>query len=77
MWLAHDDKLAPEFLERCVAALDRDPDAVLSYPKAIDIDEQGNCLVYKEQNLNADNASPTSVSRTRFGWTTIARPSSG
>ena len=22
MWLAHDDKLAPEFLERCVAALD-------------------------------------------------------
>ncbi len=58
MWLAHDDKLAPEFLEHCVAALDRDPNAVLSYPKAIDIDEQGNHLVYKEQNLNADAARP-------------------
>jgi glycosyltransferase involved in cell wall biosynthesis len=53
MWLAHDDKLAPEFLKQCVAALDRDPDVVLSYPKAIDIDEQGRHLVYKEQDLNA------------------------
>jgi glycosyltransferase involved in cell wall biosynthesis len=58
MWLAHDDKLAPEFLEQCAAALDRNPKAVLSYPKAIDIDEQGNSLVYKEQKLNADNAKP-------------------
>ena len=58
MWLAHDDKLAPLFLERCVAALDADPGAVLSYPKAIDIDDKGNCLVYKEQNLNAGVARP-------------------
>jgi glycosyltransferase involved in cell wall biosynthesis len=58
MWLAHDDKLAPEFLERCVAALDHDPGAVLSYPKAIDIDERGNPVVYKEQELNAGASKP-------------------
>jgi glycosyltransferase involved in cell wall biosynthesis len=56
MWLAHDDKLAPEFLGQCVTALDRNPNAVLSYPKAIDIDERGKYLVYKEQNLNAGTA---------------------
>ncbi len=53
MWLAHDDKLAPEFLEKCVAALDHDPGAVLSYPKAIDIDEQSRPTLYKEQKLTA------------------------
>ena len=58
MWLAHDDKLAPEFLERCVAALDHDPGAVLSYPKAIDIDEQGNHVMYKEQELNGGASKP-------------------
>jgi glycosyltransferase involved in cell wall biosynthesis len=57
MWLSHDDKLAPEFLERCVAALDREPGAVLAYPKAIDIDDQGKYLVYKEQSLNVSSPS--------------------
>jgi glycosyltransferase involved in cell wall biosynthesis len=28
-WAAHDDVVAPTFLERCVSALDADPDAVL------------------------------------------------
>jgi len=58
MWLAHDDKLAPEFLEKCVAALDRDPGAVLSYPKAIDIDEQSNPVLFKEQRLTSGATTP-------------------
>lgn len=58
MWLAHDDGIAPEFLERCVAALDADPNAVLAYPKAIDIDENGNYLTLKEQALNAESTNP-------------------
>jgi glycosyltransferase involved in cell wall biosynthesis len=58
MWLSHDDKLAPEFLKRCVAALDRDPSVVLAYPKAIDIDDQGNHIAYKEQSLNVSSAKP-------------------
>jgi glycosyltransferase involved in cell wall biosynthesis len=41
-WAADDDLAHPEFLERCVAALERDPGAVLAYPKARVIDEHGN-----------------------------------
>ncbi len=39
---AHDDILAPTFLERTVAVLDEDPDCVLAYTKTILIDAAGN-----------------------------------
>jgi len=58
MFLAHDDKLAPEFLEQCVAVLDRRPEVALCYPKAIEIDTQGNFLYKKEQSLDADSPKP-------------------
>jgi glycosyltransferase involved in cell wall biosynthesis len=58
MYLAHDDKLAPSFLEQCVAVLDTHPDVVLCYPKAIEIDTQGNALYKKEQFLEADSPRP-------------------
>jgi len=41
-WLGHDDYYAPEFLEQCVAALDRDPQIVHCYAQIVAIDEQGN-----------------------------------
>lgn len=40
-WLAHDDALAPEYLDRCVAALDRQPDAILAQPLVGIIDAKG------------------------------------
>lgn len=40
-WLAHDDVLAPQYLERCVAALDREPDAILAQPLVGIIDAKG------------------------------------
>lgn len=58
MFLAHDDKLAPLFLEECVAVLEAQPDVVLCYPKAIEIDVQGNALYKKEQTLDADSSKP-------------------
>lgn len=58
MYLAHDDMLAPSFLEQCVAVLDTHPDVVLCYPKAIEIDTQGNALYKKEQFLDADSPLP-------------------
>ena len=58
MYLAHDDKLAPSFLEQCVAVLDTHPDVALCYPKAIEIDTQGNALYKKEQFLDADSPRP-------------------
>lgn len=40
-WAAHDDVCAPDFLARCVAALEADPAVVLAYPRTTHIDEQG------------------------------------
>jgi len=40
-WAAADDVCEPTYLERCVAALDDDPGAVLCQPAAIEIDEEG------------------------------------
>jgi glycosyltransferase involved in cell wall biosynthesis len=41
-WAPHDDLLAPEFLERCVEALDTDPGAAIAVPQPQLIDEEGN-----------------------------------
>jgi glycosyltransferase involved in cell wall biosynthesis len=43
-WAAHDDVCAPEFVERCVAALDASPSDVLAFPKATFIDAAGSVL---------------------------------
>ncbi|MEM9467298.1 MAG: glycosyltransferase family 2 protein [Actinomycetota bacterium] len=40
-WLAHDDLLEPDYLELCVAELERSPDLVGAYGRAILIDEDG------------------------------------
>src|SRR5215472_14068114 len=40
-WAAADDLLEPEFLRRCVVALDRDPDCVVAYAKTREVDENG------------------------------------
>ena len=43
-WAAHDDLLAPTFLERCVAALKGDPDSVLVQSLVYQIDEAGHVI---------------------------------
>lgn len=40
-WNSADDLCAPEFLARCVAALDRDPCAVMAISEAVEVDEGG------------------------------------
>ena len=40
-WAAHDDVCAPEFLEACVSAMDRDPGIVLSYSWMQWVDSEG------------------------------------
>lgn len=44
-WLAADDLIAPAYLERCVAILDRHPDVVLVTPRIELIDADGRPLV--------------------------------
>jgi glycosyltransferase involved in cell wall biosynthesis len=41
-WQCHDDLCHPEFLEKCVAVLDREPSVVLCYSRFVRIDENGN-----------------------------------
>ena len=40
-WAAHDDVIAPTFVERCVEVLDRDPGVVLCHSHTRIIDERG------------------------------------
>ena len=53
---ACDDLYHPSFLERCVAALDRVPDLVLSYTRTKMIDEKGEPLLFdRERNCYIDS----------------------
>jgi glycosyltransferase involved in cell wall biosynthesis len=41
-WAAHDDLITPDYIEKCVGVLDRDPGVVLVCTDDQDIDEDGN-----------------------------------
>ncbi len=60
-WASHDDRCAPTFLERCVAALDANPDVVISYPRSTVIDAEGATVEMEEDDLPLD--SPDVVRR--------------
>jgi glycosyltransferase involved in cell wall biosynthesis len=57
-WAAHDDLIASEFLERCVAILDSQPSVVLCYTREICIDEEGNHLRKRGNLLNIRSSKP-------------------
>ncbi|HEY7091019.1 MAG TPA: glycosyltransferase family 2 protein [Tepidisphaeraceae bacterium] len=61
-WAAHDDLIAPTFIERCVEVLDQNPAAVLAYPKAEFIDENGTFL----KPYNVKLATDSEVAHERF-----------
>ena len=52
-WAAHDDLLRPTYLERCVAALEADPGAVLCQTGAVTIDAEGREVRTWPPNRNA------------------------
>lgn len=58
LWAAHDDMFDPEYVDRCIAVLDRNADVVLCYSKSIEIDERGQLLERKDQILAADSPHP-------------------
>ncbi|WP_218081282.1 glycosyltransferase family 2 protein [Anthocerotibacter panamensis] len=57
-WAHHDDYCAPEFLEHCVAVLDRDPTVVLCYPRTVLVDAAGAPISPYEDGLNLSGPSP-------------------
>ncbi|WP_448540257.1 glycosyltransferase family 2 protein [Roseiflexus sp.] len=54
-WHAHDDLLEPTFLERCVAALDRDPQVVLAFSRTRVIDPAGHTLYTYDERLRTES----------------------
>jgi glycosyltransferase involved in cell wall biosynthesis len=51
-WAAHDDEMAPTYLEKCIAALDADPDAVLCQSLVALIDDGGATLQVYDSGLS-------------------------
>jgi glycosyltransferase involved in cell wall biosynthesis len=62
-WCAADDLLAPTLLEKCVAALDSDPGAVMAWPQTRVIDENSKPIRDNTFTLATDQESPAA----RFG----------
>lgn len=61
-WAAHDDVLHPDFLRRCVEALEAAPDGALCYTANEYIDEAGTVLGAKAQHVPGSDA-PDSAER--------------
>ena len=58
-WSAHDDLLAPTYLERCVEVLHRaPPSVVLAYPKTTIIAEDGSFVRHYEDRLDLREPTP-------------------
>jgi glycosyltransferase involved in cell wall biosynthesis len=64
-WAAYDDVLAPEFLEKCVYMLDKDPSVVGCICKTGRIDKDGNFLGYYNEKFLKKIDSPKSSERFR------------
>lgn len=58
-WVAHDDTIAPDYLEKCLAVLKEKPEVILCYPNTIVIDDAGNPTGdYPGDYLNVTAARP-------------------
>jgi glycosyltransferase involved in cell wall biosynthesis len=62
-WAAYDDVLAPEFLEKCVSVLDKDPYFVLCYSKTARIDKHSTIVGTYEHRMRISSLRP----HERFG----------
>lgn len=56
-WAAHDDLIAPEYLTRCVAALERERDAVLCHSQTRIFGDGHEALVAPLRNVDAPRGS--------------------
>ncbi len=64
-WAAHDDTLAPTFLERCLEALETNPQAVLAHPWTQIIDAQSHWV--KDYHYDGQLATASPKPSVRFG----------
>jgi glycosyltransferase involved in cell wall biosynthesis len=64
-WAAADDLLAPTLLEKLVAALDANPDAVMAWPRTRIIDDQGKTV--RDHDFDSTLATSSPEPQVRFG----------
>lgn len=57
-WAADDDGHRPDYLARCVAALEAAPEAVLAFSRAVEVDEEGRQLARRGALNVAGHPSP-------------------
>lgn len=57
-WAAHDDMMAPEFLERCVEVLEVDKECVLVHPATVLVDENGDQTSCYLDTMACDSDDP-------------------
>jgi glycosyltransferase involved in cell wall biosynthesis len=64
---AHDDKLAPRFLERCVAVLDSDPAVEVVMTAVRSIDGQGKLIELRAARAGTERSAPQRI-RSIASW---------
>ena len=58
-WQGHDDYAHPQFLEKCIARLEQEPDAVLCQSHVALVDADGNQLrVYAHEDFGTNDPDP-------------------
>ena len=57
-WAAHDDLIAPTFIEKSVEILDKMPDVILCFSNAKIIDENGMVIEVHDPGPDLDNLGP-------------------
>lgn len=66
-WLAHDDIIAPTFLERCGAILDERPEVVLVFARTVQIDDDGIEIGEMRSTVSYETDSPYERLRAYIG----------
>lgn len=58
-WASADDVLRPGYLERCVEAIDADPEVVLAYPRTDFVDGDGAPLAFEDPGWHLVSDDPS------------------
>jgi len=57
-WAAHDDRIEPDFCEKCLAGFEQHPEAVLVYPRVLVIDEGGSVVRKDSDAMDLRDEAP-------------------
>ena len=69
-WVAHDDLIAPDYLEKCVALLEEDPALVLCHTDVKIIDAEGELI--RDYDPELDNIGSSDVADRFADWARIS-----